>query len=43
VLEAREGWVTFGLSRPLAPADYSQICTRLNRCAVRFLLHPPIS
>lgn len=43
ILEARDGWVTFGLSRPLAPADFSQICTRLNRCAVRFLLHPPLS
>jgi len=43
ILEAQDGRVTIGLSQPLAPVDFSHICTRLMRCAVRFVLIPPQS
>lgn len=43
ILEAADGRVTIGLSRPLPPAYFSQVCTRLTCCAVRFVLIPPPS
>ena len=43
ILEAQDGRITFGLSSPIAGQDFSEICTRLMRCAVRFVLIPPQS
>lgn len=40
VLEATEGCVTIGLKSMLPQQDFSQICTRLMRCGVRFVLAP---
>lgn len=40
ILEARDGLVTIGLRNPLRPEDFSEICTRLLLCAVRFVLMP---
>ena len=41
ILEARDGLVTIGLRNLLAAEDFSEICTRLLLCAVRFVLMPP--
>ncbi len=40
ILEAEEGRVTIALTCLLAPQDFSQICTRLMSCAVRFVRAP---
>lgn len=40
ILEARDGLVTIGLRNPLPPEDFSEVCTRLLLCAVRFVLMP---
>lgn len=41
ILEAEEGRVTIGLGALLAQQDFSHVCTRLMRCATRFVLIPP--
>lgn len=40
ILEARDGRVTIALTCPLSPQDFSHICSRLMRCAVRFVQAP---
>jgi hypothetical protein len=41
ILEAEEGRVTIGLGALLAQHEFSHVCTRLMRCATRFVLIPP--